>query len=47
MIHDIDKIIHHYQIMNILLLKWILQKQIMKKQYKNIKDKIIKVFLDN
>ena len=53
MIIDIDKIIHKYNVMNILLLKWILHQQIQKNNYKKIFEinmiikLIIKIFINN
>ena len=55
MIVDIDKINNHFQLMNILQLKWILQIKIQKKYYKKILNNkilkmivklIIKIFID-
>ena len=45
MIIDIDKIIQISKTMNILQLKWILQKQIQKKNYLKILNKIIKLIM--
>ena len=44
MIFDIDKK-NKYKLMNILQLKWILQKQIQKKNYLKIFNKIIQLII--
>ena len=45
MMFDIDKKNNNFQFMNILQLKWILQKQIQKKNYLKIFNKIIKLII--
>ena len=54
MIHDIDKKNNKFRFMNILQLKWILQNQIQKKNYKiifkiinNLIHNIIKLFIQH
>ena len=45
MIFDIDKKSNNFKVMNILQLKWILHKQIQKKNYLKIFNKIIKLII--